>query len=582
MTQESDIQQAQKPKRKAHVFSLLKTYWKSVTLLSIAALLANVLALVVPKYISTGIDSYTDGVTITTTYYIEFILITTGIFLFTYVQGLFQTYLGEKATYDIRNNLAHKISQLSYKQIEDKTHAQILTNFTSDAEAVKLFLSFAVGIAVASIVTVIGAAGLLVSINWKLALAVLAIVPLIGVLFGVIFSKLGPLFKKSQEIIDGFNTIISETIGGSAIIRVLNSGNTELKRFTKQNNTARDTSMTILTYFSYLIPMIGAVASIATLIILVLGGKFVIGGIMSLGDFTAFNSYVFILIFPIIMLGFISSTISRAQESYIRIQDLMDMEEEKDAGTIEREITGDIELRDITLSYDTKSILERVSCVLKAKTKTAILGPTASGKTQLIQVLIGLTTPTSGEVLYDNIPLSTYTKDSIYTQIACVFQDSVMFNMSIRENIGFSKTVDDVSLEKAIQTAELYDFVHTLPKGLDTDISERGTSLSGGQKQRIMLARALATNPRVLFLDDFTARVDAVTEKKILANIEKNYPDITLVSVTQKIKSVEHFDKIILLMDGEILAQGTHEELSHTSTEYAQIMESQKSTETYA
>ena len=580
MSQELEKKQAKKAK--AHVFSILKTYWKSVTFLSVSTLLANVLALVVPKYISTGIDSYTDGVTITTTYYVEFILITFGVFLFTYTQGLFQTYLGEKAIYDIRNNLAHKVSKLSYKQIEDKTHAHILTNFTSDAEAVKLFLSFAVGIAVASVVTVIGAAGLLISINWKLALAVLAIVPLIGILFGVIFSKLGPLFKKSQEIIDGFNTIISETIGGSAIVRVLNSGDTEYTRFTKQNDMARDTSMIILKYFSYMIPIIGAIASLATLIILVLGGKFVIGGIMSLGDFTAFNSYVFILIFPIIMLGFISSTIARAQESYVRIQDLMNMAEEKDTGTVTQTIKGDIELRDVSLSYESKKILEKISCDIKAGTKTAILGPTASGKTQLIQILIGLTAPTSGEVLYDGVSLDAYTKDSIYTQIACVFQDSVMFNMSIRENIGFSKTVDDASLEKAIQTAELYDFVHTLPKGLDTSVSERGTSLSGGQKQRIMLARALATNPRVLLLDDFTARVDAVTEKKILANIEKNYPNITLISVTQKIQSVEHFDKIILLMDGEILAQGTHEALLHSSTEYAQIMESQKSTETYA
>ena len=156
-----------------------------------------------------------------------------------------------------------------------------------------------------------------------------------------------------------------------------------------------------------------------------------------------------------------------------------------------------------------------------------------------------------------------------------------MFNMSIRENIAFSDTVTDESLEKAIQTAELKDFVDSLPDKLNTIVSERGNSLSGGQKQRIMLARALAVNPKILLLDDFTARVDTNTEKRILENIQQNYPDLTLLSVTQKIASVENYDKVILLMQGEIIAEGTHQELIKTSPEYVQIYNSQQSTSNY-
>ncbi len=568
-------------KSRKHVFSILKNYWKSVAFLSLSTIIANVLYLVVPKYISTGIDSYIAGSIITQSFYIQFALVAFGMFLFTYSQGIFQTYLAEKASYDLRNNLADKISRLSYKQIEDETQSKILTIFTSDIEAIKTFLSFAVAITISSIVVIIGASGLLLYINWKLALAVLTILPLIGILFGVVFSKLGPLFKKSQEIIDGFNNIISENVAGSAIVRVLNSGSTEYSKFKKQNDTAKDTSMVILKYFSFMIPIVGAIASLATLIILVLGGKFVIDSTMTLGDFTAFNSYVFILIFPIIMLGFVSSTISRAQESYTRLQDILDIEEEKDSGTLSEKIIGDIDVKNIYLKYDEKTILDNVSFSVKAGTKTAIIGPTAAGKTQLLQVLLGLTHPTSGEVLYDKRPLGDYTRESIHSQVAFVFQDSVMFNISVRENIAFSQIATDGSIQKAIDTAELDDFIHTLPDGLDTVVSERGTSLSGGQKQRIMLARALAINPQILFLDDFTARVDAMTEKKILENIERNYPNLTLVSVTQKIQSVEHYDKIILLMEGEVVAEGTHDELKCSSTEYAQIIESQKSTQSY-
>jgi len=156
-----------------------------------------------------------------------------------------------------------------------------------------------------------------------------------------------------------------------------------------------------------------------------------------------------------------------------------------------------------------------------------------------------------------------------------------MFNLTLRENIGFSKTVKDSDLEKAIATAELKDFIAGLPQQLDTVVSERGASLSGGQKQRIMLARALALNPRVLLLDDFTARVDATTERKILENVARNYPGITLLSVTQKIAAVEDYDQIVLLMEGEVLASGTHPQLLETCPEYVQIYESQRSTRRY-
>jgi ATP-binding cassette subfamily B protein len=156
-----------------------------------------------------------------------------------------------------------------------------------------------------------------------------------------------------------------------------------------------------------------------------------------------------------------------------------------------------------------------------------------------------------------------------------------MFNLTLRENIGFSKTVRDEDLEKAIATAELKDFVSALPQGLDTVVSERGTSLSGGQKQRIMLARALALNPRVLLLDDFTARVDTATERKILDNVQHNYPGLTLLSVTQKIGPVEQYDQIVLLMEGEVLATGTHAELMDSCPEYVQIYDSQRSTQHY-
>jgi ATP-binding cassette subfamily B protein len=225
--------------------------------------------------------------------------------------------------------------------------------------------------------------------------------------------------------------------------------------------------------------------------------------------------------------------------------------------------------------------LRNVSLTARAGTRTAIIGPTAAGKTQLLYLLIGLLPPTSGSVTYDDEPIEAYDKETLHKQVGLVFQDSVMFNLTLRENIGFSSTIHQDDLQKAMDTAELTDFIATLSQGLETVVSERGTSLSGGQKQRVMLARALALDPKVLLLDDFTARVDPTTERTILKNVRDNYPGITLISVTQKIASVMDYDQIILLMEGEVLATGTHEHLMEVSPEYVQLFDSQRSTSHY-
>ncbi len=210
-----------------------------------------------------------------------------------------------------------------------------------------------------------------------------------------------------------------------------------------------------------------------------------------------------------------------------------------------------------------------------------MIGPTAAGKTQLLYLLTGLLRPASGTIEYDGRSIDEYNKERLHGQIGFVFQDTIVFNLTLRENIAFSKDVKDEDLEKAVASAELKDFVEGLPNKLDTIVSERGSSLSGGQKQRIMLARALALNPKVLLLDDFTARVDSTTERQILDNVRRNYPGITLLSVTQKIAAVEDYDQIVLLMEGEVLATGTHQQLLATSPEYVQIYESQRSTSHY-
>src|SRR5690606_27775916 len=345
-------------------------------------------------------------------------------------------------------------------------------------------------------------------------------------------------------------------------------------KFLEANTRAKDYGLSILRLFAGLIPVIIFTANMAGLAILLLGGHYVIIDSMTLGDFAAFNSYLALLIFPILVIGFMSNIIAQARASYERISSVLETPEVEQTGSITTPIKGEIDLKGINLSYGQKPILKNISFNVAAGSRTAVLGPTAAGKSQLLYLLTGLVPPDSGTINYDKRPISDYRTEGFYEQVGFVFQDSIIFNMSIRENIAFNDTVTDTSLAKALETAELQSFIKELPDGLDTIVSERGSSLSGGQKQRIMLARALAIDPKVLLLDDFTARVDNHTEKKILGNIKKNYPDLTLVSVTQKIASVSDYEQIILIMQGEMIASGTHRELLETCPEYVQIFNS--------
>jgi ATP-binding cassette, subfamily B, bacterial len=576
MAQEEKEQKKSGSTRKG-LFSLLKPYRKMILLLILLTLIGNGVNLVIPRIIAQAIDSFIQGHFIMKTIAIEFLIAVGIIFIFTYMQSIVQTYASEKVAFDLRSGLSDKISQRSYFYIQNANPSRLLTNLTSDIDSVKMFVSMAVATIASSLIIIIGTAILLLSINVKLAVPVLIIIPLIALTFALILRKVSVLFMKSREVIDWLNKIINESIIGAAIIRVINSQHYEYRKFLEANTEAKNLGISILTLFATLIPLITFFSNLATLVILALGGHFVMTGKLSLGDFAAFNSYLAMLIFPIIIIGFMSNVIAQASASYERVNNVMKADEPVNTGTLAGKIQGNIQMKDINVVYDGKPALKNLSLKIKGGSRAAIIGPTAAGKSQLLYLLTGLVRPTSGQIELDGNLLVDYEKNSFHNQVGFVFQDSVLFNMSLRENIAFNEKVTDESLEKAIETAELKDFIDTLPDKLDTIISERGTSLSGGQKQRIMLARALALNPGILLLDDFTARVDQQTELKILDNVNKNYPELTLISVTQKISSVTDYDDIILLMEGELIASGNFNDLMNNCPEFVQIYNSQRS-----
>jgi ATP-binding cassette subfamily B protein len=567
--------------KKAGLFSVLRPYSGIVFILIVMALAGSAFNLLIPKIIARGIDGLSDNSFRAGTVISEFLIAAAGIFFFTFVQGVVQTLTSERVARDLRNKVAEKLSHQTFTYIIDANPSKLLTNMTSDMDSVKMFVAQAFVTIISSLFVIAGASVLLIMINWRLAVAVLLIVPILAISFFIVFRKVRVIFRKSREVIDALNRIINESILGAAIIRVLNSQQPENQKFLEKNIVSRDLGLSIVRLFSVLIPIVMFVSNMAVVLILALGGHYVVTGSLTLGNFAAFNSYLIMLIFPVMMIGFMSNIIASATASYGRIRQVLEEPPPAESGSVTSEIRGDISLKNVSLSYGKKPVLKNITFSVRAGSRAAIIGPTAAGKSQLLYLLTNIIPPDSGILEFDGISIEKYTKEVFHSQIGFVFQDSVIFNMTLRENIAFSGNVTEESLRKAIETAELNDFIDTLPEKLDTIVAERGTSLSGGQKQRIMLARALAINPKILLLDDFTSRVDRQTENKILCNIENNYPELTLLSVTQKISPVRHFDQIILLMEGEIIAAGKHKDLMADSPEYVQIYSSQRSTHHY-
>jgi ATP-binding cassette subfamily B protein len=560
---------------------LLKPYKGQMLLMILLTVAGSAVGLAVPLVVARAIDDFGAGHRDLGPQLVALVGITVGVFVFGNLQNVVQTIASERVARDLRTKLAEKVSQQTYAQIEAQTPAKLLTNFTSDIDAIKGFIAQAAPSLASSVFVIVAASGILLWMKWQLAIAVLPVFPLMFVSFFMLMTRVRKLFGQIQGIVDLMNRVLNENIVGAALIRLVDSTARELDRFADAAGQARTISLKILGAFAAMFPVFSFLANVANLTILTLGGWLVMSGQMTLGQFTAFFAFMPILMFPVFIIGFTSNAIGQAQASYMRISMVLNAPPPPPRGQVDSRLTGAVEVQGLNLAYGERKVLKEVSFTVEPGSRTAIVGPTAAGKSQLLYMMTGLLAPGSGQVLYDGRPLTDYKAEAFHAQVGLVFQDSSLFNLTLRENIAFNAEVDEAKLNRAIEAAELQHFVSGLPQGLDTVVSERGLSLSGGQKQRIMLARALALDPKVLFLDDFTARVDVATEAKILANVRRSYPDLTLISITQKIAPIEDFDQIVLLMEGEVLAAGTHAQLAASSPEYGQIIRSQQSTDAY-
>ncbi len=500
---------------------------------------------------------------------------------FSFAQTFLSQAMSQNVAFDFRNELYAKIQRLSFSYHDRNQTGQLMVRATDDVEKVRMFIGQGLMLSVQALIMLTGTLIILFFTNVKLTLIILPILPLALIMFMVFGKITQPLFFEVQRRLSRLNTILQENLAGIKVIKAFARDPEEKVKFEKAADAYMDQQIKVARIFSFLFPIVFLVANLGQAAVLYFGGKQIIYGDLTLGQWQKFSLYLVYVFFPLGQLGFIISQMSQAAASAKRIFDILDarndVEDKPDAIELPP-IQGRVTFDDVTFRYypEGEPVLSHVSFEAQPGQTVALLGSTGSGKTTIINLIPRFYDVSEGAVLIDGYDVRDVKIASLRRQIGIVLQETTLFSGTIRENIAFGKpdaTMDEIIA--AAKAAAAHDFIMSFPQGYDTPVGERGTTLSGGQKQRIAIARALLMDPRILILDDATASVDVATEAKIQAALEKLMEGRTSFVIAQRISTVMNADLILVLEKGRIVAQGRHADLLESSPQYAEIYYSQ-------
>ena len=501
--------------------------------------------------------------------------------VFSFVQTFMAQTLSQNVAFELRNELFARIQRLSFSYHDRNRTGQLMIRATDDVERVRTFIGQGLVLALQAFILLIGALAILLLTNWKLMLVVAPILPIALVLF-MTFGRLSqPLFTEVQQRLSRLNTILQENLAGLQVVKAFVREPKEQAKFGDSADQLLEQQIAVSRLFSFIFPVVFLVGNLGQAAALYFGGRQILGGTLTLGEWQKFSLYLVYVFFPMGQLGMIISFMAQASASARRIFEILDarneVEDNPDATALDG-VEGRISFENVSFRYfsEGESVLDGVSFEIEAGQTIALLGATGSGKSSVINLIPRFYDVSQGQVLIDGHDVRHVKLESLRRVIGIVLQETTLFSGTIRENIAFGRP--DAPMEEIIAAAKAaaaHDFILEFPDGYDTPVGERGSTLSGGEKQRVAIARALLMNPNILIMDDSTSSVDLATEYQIQQALDQLMQGRTSIVIAQRISTVLNADQILVLDQGRVAARGRHQELLESSPIYAEIFYSQ-------
>ena len=578
--------------------ALLKPYWVKITVVMFFAIASTAFAIASPKILGNAtniiVEDFVAMIKTPPTAPVQpvfhfdairdiivFLLVLYIISaIFNYIQGWVMTDVTQKITYDLRKDISEKINRLPLKYFDKRTHGEILSRVTNDVETVSQTLNQSLTQIVTSVVMIIGIIIMMLSISWLLTLVALIILPISLSLIKFITKRSQIYFVRQQKLLGDVNGHIEEMYAGHQVMRVFNGEKASVEKFNSINEDLYESAWNAQFLSGLMHPLMTFVGNLGYVGVSVVGGWLAINGSLKVGDIQAFIQYVQQFNQPIAQTANIANVMQSTAAAAERVFEFLE-EPEQSANpkkpTLLKSPKGEVEFNDVVFGYDSKKpVIKGLNAKIKPGSRVAIVGPTGAGKTTLVNLLMRFYDLDNGEILIDGVNIKDMKREDVRKLFGMVLQDTWMFNGTIRENLIYGKpNASEEEIMKAAKEAQVDHFVRSLPGGYEMELNEEASNVSAGEKQLLTIARAMLAKTPMLILDEATSSVDTRTEVQIQKAMDNLMEGKTSFVIAHRLSTIRNADLILVMNDGNVIEQGTHDSLMKQDGFYAKLYNSQ-------
>jgi ATP-binding cassette subfamily B protein len=575
------------------LLAYLKPYRVAIIIVLFFAVASTIFAIVGPKILGRATTKLFEGIVgeiagtgegIDFVYIRNILLTLAGLYLisasFSYIQGWIMTSIAMKLAYQFRKSISEKINRMPLRYFDDNTHGEVLSRITNDVDTVSQTLNQSLSQIITSVTTVVGILVMMFSISWTMTLVALVILPVSGIFVSWVVKRSQKYFMQQQDFLGHINGHVEEMYGGHVVMKAFNGEQKSIDKFDTINTTLYDSAWKSQFLSGLMMPIMNFIGNLGYVAVSILGGYLAVSGAITVGDIQAFIQYVRQFTQPIAQIANISNVLQQTAAAAERVFEFL-AESEELVDTVNPvkidTVQGHVEFKDVHFGYSPeKIIINDFSAEVQPGQKIAIVGPTGAGKTTMVKLLMRFYDLNSGAIFVEGHDITEFSRHDLRDMFGMVLQDAWLYNGSILENIRYGDlSATDEEVYEAARTANVDHFIRTLPDGYNMVLDEETSNISHGQKQLLTIARAILSKPRILILDEATSSVDTRTEVLIQEAMDNLMENRTSFIIAHRLSTIRNADMILVMNEGDIVEQGTHEDLLAKNGFYASIYYSQ-------